>query len=76
MNGQIIDGLTKRIMGLNPEAVKRRGYAIVRRLPDENVVMQSKNVNLYDRLKLELSDGNLRVIVDKKMSEKKRSNPK
>jgi len=71
MNNQITESLIKRIMGLNPEAVKKRGYAIIRKLPNENVVTGVEYINLYDRLKLEFADGNLRVIVDKKMKNKK-----
>ncbi len=69
------DGLSKRLAGLDPSAVLQRGYSIARRLPEEKIVSSIGNVNLYDRLSLEFSDGKARVIVDKKSNKKKRKQP-
>ena len=68
---QIFDGLSKRLVGLDPSAVLRRGYTITRRLPSEKVVSSIRDISLYDRLAIEFSDGKTRVIVDKKVSGKK-----
>lgn len=70
MRGQRFEGLGKRLAGLDPSAVLRRGYAITRRLPDKNIVSSIRDISLYDRLSVEFSDGKTRVIVDKKMGRK------
>jgi exodeoxyribonuclease VII large subunit len=69
---QKYNGLDKRLAGLDPSAVLSRGYTIARRLPDEQIVSSIRDISLYDRLAIEFSDGKTRVIVDKKISDKKR----
>jgi exodeoxyribonuclease VII large subunit len=71
LRGQKFEGLSKRLSGLDPSAVLRRGYTITRKLPGETVVSSIRDINLYDRLAVEFSDGKTRVIVDKKINEKK-----
>lgn len=67
---QRFDNLRKRLVGLDPSAVLKRGYSISRRLPEEKIVSSIDDISLYDRLSIEFSDGETRVIVDKKSSKK------
>jgi len=61
-----VSGLYKRLAGMNPSAVLQRGFAIARKLPAKKVVSRVRDITLYDRLSIEFSDGETRVIVDKK----------
>jgi exodeoxyribonuclease VII large subunit len=71
VRGQRFHGLSKRLDALDPRAVLHRGYTITRRLPRGRIVSSIRDIDLYDRLSIEFSDGKSRVIVDKKTSEKK-----
>jgi exodeoxyribonuclease VII large subunit len=76
MQAQRYDGLSKRLLGLNPSSVLRRGYTITRKLPDMHIVSSIRDINLYDRLSICFSDGKTRVIVDKKMRDAKKKHSK
>ena len=49
---------------LSPLAVLRRGYSIVRSLPEQRIVMRAQDVQAGDFLEVLLSEGVLKVLVD------------
>ena len=55
----IMDGFEKRLQALNPRAILYRGYAIVQKQPDGQVVSRKDQVRDGERLKLTVSDGAL-----------------
>ena len=71
IKSQSSDGLHKRLNGLDPSSVLRRGYTITRRLPENKIVSSVEDINLYDRLNITFVDGRTRAIVDKKNGGKK-----
>ncbi|MCK4576088.1 exodeoxyribonuclease VII large subunit [candidate division WOR-3 bacterium] len=66
MKSQMIEGISKRLGGLDPSAVLGRGYTITRRLPEMKIISTIKDIRLYDRLAIEFTDGITRAIIDKK----------
>jgi exodeoxyribonuclease VII large subunit len=62
----MMDAIQMRLKGLDPSSVLKRGYSIVRKLPQKHIVSSIKDITLYDRLKIIFSDGEARAIVDKK----------
>jgi len=66
IKSQMVDGLYRRIKGLDPSAVLGRGYTITRRLPGMQIISNIHDIDLYDRLNIEFVDGTARAIVDKK----------
>jgi len=52
------------IDALSPLAVLRRGYSIVRSLPEQRIVMRAQDVQQGDIMEVLLSEGVLKVIVD------------
>ena len=52
------------IDALSPLAVLRRGYSIVRSLPEQRIVMRAQDVQQGDILEVLLSEGVLKVLVD------------
>ncbi len=54
-----MDGFEKRLQALNPGAILYRGYAIVQKLPDGQVVSRKDQVRDGDALKLTVGDGSL-----------------
>lgn len=52
-----LSGLQANLSSLNPEAVLSRGYAIVSRLPQGNVVQSIRQVAPGDALQIRLADG-------------------
>jgi exodeoxyribonuclease VII large subunit len=53
------------IDALNPLAVLRRGYSIVRAIPTKQIIISAHNVQCGDPLEVLLAEGNIKVIVDK-----------
>lgn len=66
MKHQMMDAIQMRLKGLDPSSVLKRGYTIVRKLPQKHIVSSIKDITLYDRLKIIFADGEARAIVDKK----------
>jgi exodeoxyribonuclease VII large subunit len=60
------DSLSKRLLSLDPKSVLSRGYAIIHKLPSMEIITRQKEINLFDRLGIEFSDGISRAVVDKK----------
>lgn len=56
-------GLQARLANLDPRAVLQRGYAIVYRLPDAQVVTSAQAVAAGDALRVVVADGEFGVIV-------------
>lgn len=54
-----LDGLGARLQSLNPAAVLARGYAIVRKLDDDEIVTSVGQVAPGDRLRVSLRDGEI-----------------
>ena len=52
-----LQGLSERLRGLDPRAVLKRGYAIVKK--DGKVIHSSKEVELKDRIEVLLGEGSL-----------------
>jgi exodeoxyribonuclease VII large subunit len=52
-----VDGISKRLLALNPEGVLARGYAIVTRKADGRVVMEPSALSLGDDLHVRVRDG-------------------
>jgi exodeoxyribonuclease VII large subunit len=59
-----VDGISKRLLALNPEGVLSRGYAIVTRKTDGEVV--SRVSQARDELTIRVSDGEFEAIVNRK----------
>jgi exodeoxyribonuclease VII large subunit len=57
-------GLAARLESLSPLAVLARGYALVRRHPDGEIVRRAQQVVAGERLRVQLSEGRLDVRVD------------
>jgi exodeoxyribonuclease VII large subunit len=57
-------GFQQRLLGLSPQAVLRRGYAIVEH-PDGRLVQRVSQVSQGDSLKVRVSDGGFDVRVEK-----------
>jgi exodeoxyribonuclease VII large subunit len=55
-------GLEQRLVALNPEAILRRGYALVR-LPDGRLVRSVRQAIPGDALQVHVSDGDFAVRV-------------
>ena len=53
--GRDIEALTKRLLGLGPSSVLKRGYAIVR--TGEKIVTRAKDLKQFDEAVLEFHDG-------------------
>ena len=58
-----LSGQNLRIMALSPEQVLARGYAIVTRLPERQVVTTAGQVRGGDALNVQVSDGSFTVEV-------------
>jgi len=58
-----VNGLSRRLSALNPEATLARGYAIVRRREDAHVVSRVEQVSPGDRLSVRVSDGEFESVV-------------
>ncbi len=56
-----VDGASKRLQALNPEAILSRGYAIITRNEDNAVV--SKVSDAHDEINIRVSDGEFKAIV-------------
>jgi exonuclease VII large subunit len=54
-----MDGISKRLLSLNPEAVLSRGYAIITRVDDGVVVSSVKQAK--GGMKVRVSDGEFNV---------------
>ncbi len=52
-----ISQLEKRLLSLNPENVLKRGYSIVSRMKDNDIVLKSTQVHPGDRLNIRFSEG-------------------
>ncbi len=59
-----LDGLTRRLVALNPMAVLNRGYAIVTRPGSADVIRSVDEVNIWDVLDVRVSDGRFEVTVN------------
>jgi exodeoxyribonuclease VII large subunit len=59
LQSQNVDGISKRLQALNPEAILSRGYAIVTRNEDGAVV--SKVEQAQGKMKVRVSDGEFEV---------------
>ena len=53
-----------RLNSLNPLAVLQRGYAIVRKLPDESLITDSGQVSKNDRVEIKLHKGRIISVVE------------
>jgi exodeoxyribonuclease VII large subunit len=62
MQSQHVDGISKRLQALNPEAILSRGYAIITRNEDGAVV--SKVIQARGKMKVRVSDGEFDVTRD------------
>ena len=58
-----LEHLEARLATLDPKAVLGRGYAIVSRARDGRVITRPNQVKVYEQVKLELSEGQLRATV-------------
>ena len=58
-----IDSFEKRLQALNPGAILYRGYAIVQKQPDGQVVSRREQVSDGEKLKVTVSDGSLPATV-------------
>jgi exodeoxyribonuclease VII large subunit len=52
-----VNSLSSRVSALNPTATLERGYAIVRRVEDNQVVVRIRQVAPGDQLSVQVSDG-------------------
>jgi exodeoxyribonuclease VII large subunit len=57
------NGLSSRLLALNPEATLARGYAVVRHTDDGRVVRRTGQVSPGDRLSVQVSDGEFASVV-------------
>ncbi|MBI5953731.1 MAG: exodeoxyribonuclease VII large subunit [Chloroflexi bacterium] len=62
LQSRLVDGMSKRLLSLNPEAVLARGYAIVTRKEDDVVVSSVKHAR--GGMKVRVSDGEFDVTRD------------
>jgi exodeoxyribonuclease VII large subunit len=62
LQSRLVDGMSKRLLSLNPEAVLSRGYAIVTRKDDGVVVSTVKQAQ--GGMKVRVSDGEFDVTRD------------
>jgi exodeoxyribonuclease VII large subunit len=58
-----VNGLSRRLSALNPEATLARGYAIVRHKEDARVVSHVEQVSPGDWLSIQVSDGEFEGVV-------------
>jgi exodeoxyribonuclease VII large subunit len=56
--------LKGKLETLDPQAVLERGYSITTRLPEEQVVLQSSNVNVHDRIRIRFSQGSIKGVIE------------
>jgi exodeoxyribonuclease VII large subunit len=61
-----LNGLSSRLSALNPEATLARGYAVVGRTDDGQVVSRVGQVSPGDRLSVRVSDGEFASVVEEK----------
>ncbi len=54
-----IDTMASRLVSLNPMAVLERGYSITRKLPQQSIVKNSREVQLNDQVEITLASGTL-----------------
>lgn len=66
LNKSRLESLSRQLSGLNPSAVLRRGYAIVQREANEDVIKDSDMVTVGERLKVFLNKGKMNVRVESK----------
>ena len=59
-----LSGLEMRLEALNPGAILHRGYAIVQKQPDREVVSQNDQVSPGEGLEVTVSDGSFGVTAD------------
>ncbi len=64
LQSQHVDGISKRLQALNPEAILSRGYAIITRSEDSAVV--SKASEARGEINIRVSDGEFTAIVNPK----------
>lgn len=62
LQSRLVDGMSKRLLSLNPEAVLSRGYAIVTRKKDGAVVSSVKQAR--DGMRVRVNDGEFDVTRD------------
>ena len=58
-----LQGMTSRLATLSPQATLERGYALIRRAQDDQVVKRTDQVADGDVLKVTLQDGEIQVLV-------------
>ncbi len=59
-----LSALSARLETLNPLNVLQRGYSIVYKLPEEEIVRESRKISLKDRLKIHFHRGQAECTVD------------
>ena len=60
---QKLDNFENMLRSLGPDSILKRGYAIVTKLPDEEIVDSAGKVKRDDIVKIKLSDGDFESIV-------------
>ncbi len=65
------DGLRARVAALDPKSVLERGYSIVRRIPGQDVVTATGQVEVGNRVEVIVSRGSMTCRVEEKQGESK-----
>jgi len=55
----ILNEYSSKLYALNPVAILKRGYSITRTIPDKNIITDSKNVSIDQRLEVIVSKGTI-----------------
>jgi len=60
-----ISSIQGRLMALNPSAILRRGYAVMRRMPEGKIVRAISQIKPLDAAEVTLHDGTAECRVEK-----------
>jgi exodeoxyribonuclease VII large subunit len=71
-----LKGLKARLNTLSPVEILKRGYSIVRTVPDKRVVMDARLISIGEKLEIMMSKGSALCRVEEKLSEETLSNEK
>jgi exodeoxyribonuclease VII large subunit len=66
-----IENLTHSLNHLNPESVLRRGYAIVTRKDDHQIIKRTEQVQTADLVLIQVSQGSMEAKITQKKQESK-----
>jgi len=71
-----LKGINARLNTLSPVEILKRGYSIVRTVPDKRVVMDARLISIGEKLEIMMSKGSALCRVEEKLSGETLSNEK